>query len=295
MACLRERFRRFVRAEAEQIFRAQGAQGEEGRRRRRGRHDAASDSDSSSSDPSSSHGDEGESDEECYCRGRCRCQRERSLEREVLREVSREVRRLTREHRTRRAADAADDRGSRATNAGGVRGRGGRRGHRRATNAGGGGDGEGRRRATNAGVEGCGDGRRQPHAVPFPPGEATVRLNMEFRYRGRTRGTVPVSQPMATLRYLPVQRGDGRSMEWLYHHGGYYNFVHENHDPELVRGDRRLTRRIVFSAGTRPPVTGVEVPFPGGVWRVERFIFDGPQGQGGGYRGFETLYFLDER
>ncbi|KAF3279096.1 hypothetical protein TWF970_004205 [Orbilia oligospora] len=235
------------------------------------------------------------SDEECYCRGRCRCQRERSLEREVLREVSREVRRLTCEHRTRRAADAADDRGSRATNAGGVRGRGGRRGHRRATNAGGGGDGEGRRRATNAGVEGCGDGRRQPHAVPFPPGEATVHLNMEFRYRGRTRGTVPVSQPMAILRYLPVQRGDGRSMEWLYHHGGYYNFVHENHDPELVRGDRRLTRRIVFSAGTRPPVTGVEVPFPGGVWRVERFIFDGPQGQGGGYRGFETLYFLDER
>ncbi|KAF3287046.1 hypothetical protein TWF132_008732 [Orbilia oligospora] len=261
MACLRERFRRFVRAEAEQIFRAQGAQGEEGRRRRRGRHDAASDSDSSSSDPSSSHRDEGESDEECYCRGRCRCQRERSLEREVLREVSREVRRLTRGHRTRRAADAADNRGSRATNAGGD----------------------------------CGDGRRQPHAVPFPPGEATVRLNMEFRYRGRTRGTVPVSQPMATPRYLPVQRGDGRSMEWLYHHGGYYNFVHENHDPELVRGDRRLTRRIVFSAGTRPPVTSVEMPFPGGVRRVERFIFDGPQGQGGVYRGFETLYFLDER
>ncbi|KAF3252574.1 hypothetical protein TWF192_004376 [Orbilia oligospora] len=171
-------------------------------------------------------------------------------------------------------------RGSRATNAGGVRGRGGRRGHRR---------------ATNAGVEGCGDGRRQPHAVPFPPGEATVRLNIECRYRGRTRGTVPVSQPMATLRYLPAQRGDGRFMEWLYHHGGYYNFVHENHDPELVRGDRRLTRRVVFFADTRPPVTGVEVPFPGGVWRVERFIFDGPQGQGGVYRGFETLYFLDER
>ncbi|KAF3182327.1 hypothetical protein TWF751_007360 [Orbilia oligospora] len=134
-------------------------------------------------------------------------------------------------------------------------------------------------------------------AVPLTPAWRIVVMAdaSHTRYRGRTRGTVPVSQPMATPRYLPVQRGDGRSMEWLYHHGGYYNFVHENHDPELVRGDRRLTRRIVFSAGTRPPVTGVEMPFPGGVRRVERFIFDGPQGQGGVYRGFETLYFLDER
>ncbi|KAK6513163.1 hypothetical protein TWF506_009328 [Arthrobotrys conoides] len=146
MACLRERLRRFVRAEAEQIFRAQVAQEEERRgRRRRGRHDAASDSDGLQLDPSSSHEGEGESNGDCHCRGRCCCQRERSVERKVLREVSREVRRLTRERQTRRAASAADDRGSRATNAGGVRGRGGSR----ATNAGGGGDGEGRRRATN--------------------------------------------------------------------------------------------------------------------------------------------------
>ncbi|KAK6507947.1 hypothetical protein TWF481_006366 [Arthrobotrys musiformis] len=253
-----------VRAEFREFMKAEAAKMERQRRGKKQQDDISSRSNYSSSDSSSgSEPDSRESDEERYCQ--CKdhfC----LLERRIQREVKRELRQLQRARRNR-CDDSADD---------GV-GRGGRR------------------RAGGADAQYRSNSTSRPRRGSLAPGIATVRLTTEFRVRGEVRGLLPMGKPTASFKYLPVQPGDERAMATLCRHGDYYNFVHENHDPDLVRGDRQITRRITFSADTRPPLTGVEVPFPGGVWRIERFIWSEPQNDDGtGCRGFEKLYLLEE-